>query len=151
MDWRVVCLSLVFLCAACGGNASATANSRASGDEGAAVAIAAIPSAEERQHLADHGAGVFKKYACGSCHSRTTDRQGLAGPPLGDTAKRHLTRQSADELAARRWFYAHVRNPAGHPGSYHGDGAYAATKMPAYPQISDDEMRALVEFLMTMR
>lgn len=143
--------AICFALAACGGNSPVPANSGAAGDEGAANAIAAVPAPDDQKQLAATGSDVFKKYACGSCHSRSTQREGLGGPPLGDTAKRHLTRQGGDELAARRWFYAHIRNPKGHPGTFHDDGAYASVKMPAYDQISDEEMRALVEFLMTLR
>ena len=101
--------------------------------------------------MAAEGADVFKKYGCGSCHSRSTQREGLAGPPLGKTAEAHLTRQGGDELAARRWFFAHIRNPNAHPGLHHADGAYSGTRMPGYTQISDSELRALVEYLMTLR
>lgn len=151
MVGRIASLILCMLCAACSGNSNANTNKPAGGDEGAAMAIAALPTQAEQGPLAAQGSEVFKKYACGTCHSRSLQREGLGGPPLGGAATRHLTRQSGDELAARRWFYAHIRNPNGHPGTYHYDGAYAAVKMPAYEQISNEEMRALVEHLMTMR
>ena len=151
MVGRFVVFMMFLLCSACGGNIAAPASNATGGDEGASKLITAVPAAEDQRQLAEAGAGVFKKYGCGSCHSRSLQREGLGGPPLGDAAKRHLTRQAGDELAARRWFVAHIRNPAGHPGSFHGDGAYAAVKMPAYNQIADEEMRALVEYLMTLR
>lgn len=141
----------LLLVVACGSNAADPAKRPAGGDEGASIAISSVPPIEEQKRLADQGAAVFKKYACGSCHSRSDERQALAGPALGKVAQRHLARQSGDELATRRWFYAHIRNPEGHPGVFHGDGAYAAAKMPAYTQLNDDEMRALIEFLMTMK
>jgi len=143
--------AIAFLVAACGGNVNAPANRAAAGDEGAAKAISALPSAEDQKTLAHAGADVFKLYGCAACHSRTNERQGLSGPPLGRTAERHLTRQKNDELAARRWFFAHIRNPDGHPGLYHDDGAYSGTKMPSFAQLPDNEMRALIEYLMTMR
>jgi cytochrome c2 len=147
----LLAFAIAFALAACGGNVNMPQNRPASGDEGAAKAIAELPSADDQKRLAQTGAEVFKKFGCGNCHSRTNERQGLSGPPLGKTAERHLTRQKSDELATRRWFYSHIRNPIGHPGLYHDDGAYSGTKMPAFPQPTDEEMRALIEYLMAMR
>ncbi|KAA0218308.1 cytochrome c [bacterium] len=140
----------VLLAVACGGNSSPAAHRAAGGDEGAAAALVALPTPEEQKALSVRGEEVYKKFVCGSCHAPGSDRQGLTGPPLGKTAERHLARQKGDELAVRRWFWSHVRNPEAHPGIYHGDSAYSA-KMPGYPQIPDEELRALVEFLMTKR
>lgn len=147
----LIAIAFTFTLTACGGNANAPANGALAGDEGAAKAISELPSADNQKTLAQSGTEVFKKYGCGNCHSRTSERQGLSGPPLGKTAERHLTRQKGDELSTRRWFYSHIRNPNGHPGLYHDDGAYSGTKMPAFAQLNDDEMRALIEYLMTMR
>lgn len=147
----ILALSILLLLAGCGGNSTAPENRAASGDEGAAKAIPSLPPETDQRALAASGADVFKKYGCGNCHSRTSERQGLSGPPLGITAERHLTRQKNDELGTRRWFYSHIRNPQGHPGLYHDDGAYSGTKMPSFTQLSDDEMRALIEYLMTLR
>jgi len=140
----------VLTAAACGGNSVPPANRPASGDEGAAAAFGALPSASEHKELSVRGEEVYKKFVCGSCHALGGDRQGLTGPPLGNTAERHLVRLKGDELAVRRWLWSHIRNPEAHPGVYHGDSAYSA-KMPGYPQIPDEELRALVEFLMTKR
>jgi cytochrome c5 len=146
----LLAIALSTALSACGGNAPRPANTPV-GDEGAAAAIAAVPSLEDQKRMAAIGADVFKKYGCGSCHSRSNQREGLAGPPLGKTGEAHVTRQGGDELAARRWFFAHIRNPKAHPGLHHADGAYSGTRMPGYTQISDSEMRALVEFIMTLR
>jgi mono/diheme cytochrome c family protein len=136
---------------ACGGNTNQPANRPAVGDADAAKVIAEVPGQAERARLAIAGAGVFSKYGCATCHSKTSERAGMAGPPLGQTAANHLTRNKGDELAARRWFYLHLVDPEGHPGLYHDDGTYKATRMPSFKQLSDDEFRALIEYLMTLR
>lgn len=119
-------------------------------DEGAAAAFPGVPEAAERESLVPSGVAVYSKYGCGNCHAQGDGRDSLVGPPLGKVALRHLTRQKGDELATRRWMFSHIRNPAGHPGLFHNDGSYSS-KMPAFAQIPVEELRALVEFLMTKR
>ncbi len=106
-----------------------------------------VPPPQETLQLADRGKPMFQRFACASCHSTSADRSGLLGPPLGGVATRVLDRMDHDELAARRWMVMHIKDPIKYPSPFKQDPDYRGAHMPPNPRISDDDMRALVEYL----
>ncbi|MCC6573729.1 MAG: c-type cytochrome [Planctomycetes bacterium] len=140
------------LLSACGGGNGAPANNVPVGpkpDFGAAIIFAAAPTDDDVAELAQKGRDVMGKYNCISCHSLGDKREALNGPPLGKVGARYRTRHKDDLQAASIALFNHVRDPEAYPGFFHGDPAYSGQKMPAYPQITDPELRLLVHFLLS--
>lgn len=78
--------------------------------------------------LANQGEGLFKEKGCSGCHTIDTYK-GRGGPSLNEIWKR---RQDP------AWYGKFIRNPSSiKPG----------TIMPAFPNLSNDELRALAEYL----
>ncbi|MCA8910363.1 MAG: cytochrome c [Planctomycetes bacterium] len=110
-----------------------------------------VPPAEEANELIDRGQKLFKGLTCEQCHSTGPDRSGLAGPPLGGYADRALEHQDHDPLKARRWTVKHIKDPRKYPGSFAGTDEYRGTFMTPFNRITDDDLRALVEYLFSLR
>ncbi|MCC7509630.1 MAG: cytochrome c [Planctomycetes bacterium] len=144
------CISLLLLLAGCGppGNIpGVTANT----EMAAEAAFPAGPAAEDSLALSDKGKPMFQRFGCAACHSITAERSGLMGPPLGGLSDRVLSRHEYDDLQARRWLVKHIRDPQTFPSPYKQEPEYARTHMPPNPRISDEDMRALVEYLWMLR
>ena len=120
-------------------------------ESAAASAYPELPSASDAMKLKEDGSKLFRGLGCQSCHSMTPERSGLMGPPLGGVSDRVLTRQDNDPLKARRWIVMHIKDPVMHPSPYAKDDAYRGTHMPPNPRLPDADLRALVEFLWTLR
>jgi mono/diheme cytochrome c family protein len=118
--------------------------------EKAAIAIyPEIPSAEESLRLIEDGKKYFTAFSCAGCHSTTNDRAGLQGPPLGGTPVRYTQKNDDDELEARRWLVKHIKSPQDYPGIYFNTEEYP-NFMPPNQNISDADLKSLVEFLWSL-
>lgn len=109
------------------------------------------PAAEQTLELSQKGKPMFQRFGCAACHSVTTERQGLMGPPLAGVSDRVLARHEYNDLEARRWLVKHIRDPQGHPSPFKEDPAYKNTHMPPNTGIRDEDLRALVEYLWLLR
>lgn len=147
---RAAILLLALLCAGCMDSTNVPGVT-ADPEQSAANAFPDIPSSTEAMQLVEAGRKAFRGLGCESCHSITADRSGLMGPPLGGISDRVLARQDHDPLKARRWLVMHIKDPAKYPGAHVGDDAYRGTHMPPNPRVPDHDLRALVEFLWTLR
>jgi glucose/arabinose dehydrogenase/mono/diheme cytochrome c family protein len=120
---------------------------------------------------AERGEQLFKTTGCQVCHDLGSSPSGKEGPPLGDLRDRLVERLASDayenelaELTNREgayfrqhrdayqqlqesppeqrptiWFQHHVRDPRfDHPKA----------KMPGFPQLSDEDIDALADFLL---
>jgi cytochrome c2 len=110
-----------------------------------------VPSAEETLKLEPTGKSLFVRAGCAACHSITKERAGLVGPPLGGLADRVLARHDNDDLEARRWLVKHIRDPITYPSPYKSEPAYKNTHMPPQHGITDEDLRALIEYLWMLR
>lgn len=146
---RVTVLVFVgFLVSACGAWTSAnTPGVTKDPEESAEQAFPDIPDGQQAVDLRLKGEKLFMRFGCGSCHSVTDERQGLMGPPLAGVADRHLPEHDNNALEARRWLVKHVKDPISFPGLYHDKPEYKGAHMPPNPRISDEDLRALVEFM----
>ena len=120
-------------------------------DASAKVAFPEVPAAGDAMKLKERGSKLFQGLGCQSCHSTTDDRSGLMGPPLGGVSDRVLERNDHDPLKARRWLVMHVKDPLMHPSPFADQPEYRGTHMPPNPRVTDEDLRALVEFLWTLR
>lgn len=88
--------------------------------------------------VSDEGLAVFTSAGCGACHTiRGTQAAGTAGPDLTHFASRHMMAAGVlpqDRAALRAW----VRDP---------DTLKPGALMPAYPDLPDDRMEPLLDFL----
>jgi sulfur oxidation c-type cytochrome SoxX len=80
---------------------------------------------------AAQGARVFNANNCAVCH-RINGVGGTIGPDLSNEATRNRSRD---------WIITQIRNPAAHNPS---------TSMPAYSGISDSDLNALVDYLLSL-
>ncbi len=137
--------------AACGQSYGGNMPGVTSDPEKAAVAIyPENPSTEESRAMLEDGENFYTAFSCAGCHSTSSDRSGLVGPPLSGVGARYLARNDKDELKAKRWLVKHIKSPAEYPGIYFQTEEYGNV-MPANKNISDADMKALVEFLWTLR
>jgi mono/diheme cytochrome c family protein len=109
-----------------------------------------IPAGEQAMQDAERGAKLFKQATCISCHSTEGDRRNLAGPPLGGVSDRVLARHDNDALKARRWLVKHIKDAPSYPGEFAGHPDYPNFMTPN-PRLTDEDLRALVEYLWTLR
>ncbi|MCC6464945.1 MAG: cytochrome c [Planctomycetes bacterium] len=144
-------LALALLLAACSPGNGAFPGVNPDPEQGAATAFAALPTAEETQQLAQRGKLVFAAEACASCHSNTSDRMGLLGPPMGGVLQRNLGRGEGDALKTRRWLFLHVRDAQRWPGAVTEAEAARGIRMPVHPRIPDEDLKALVEYLCSLQ
>jgi hypothetical protein len=61
-----------------------------------------------------------------------------------------LARHDNDSLQARRWLVKHIKDAPRFPGEFAGHPDYPGVMTPN-PRISDEDLRALVEYLWTLR
>ena len=150
--WSVVCLlsALTTLCA-CGPMSGNATTRKAEVEQAAERIYAEVPDAATSSERAEYGEEFFRRAGCESCHSAREDRLGLMGPPLGGVARRVMERHENDELESRRWLIKHIKSPQLYPSPYAEDQEYHGMQMPAYAKFNDDDMRALVEFLWSLR
>jgi cytochrome c2 len=146
----LLCAASVAFIAACNWNAN-TPGISATPEAAADVAYPDVPSAETSLELQDKGRRIFDASGCLSCHSKTEERNGLMGPPLGGVADRVLARHDHDALKARRWLVMHIRDPFKYPSPFKDDPAFKGTHMPPTSRVTDADMRALVEYLWLLR
>lgn len=153
LTWPL-CLAAVFAFAGCGAGNPANANnapSPAPASFGADKVFAEAPTDEDIKGLAAKGRDVFGKYNCISCHALGERRDALNGPPLARVGARYRARYRDDLRQAAIALFNHMRDPEAYPGFYAKDPAYLGQKMPAFPQMSDAELRLLVHFLLSRR
>ncbi|MCB9894552.1 MAG: cytochrome c [Planctomycetes bacterium] len=117
----------------------------------AKAAFPELPPAAEATQLKDRGSKMFNGLGCQSCHSTTHERNGLMGPPLGGVSDRVLERKDHDPLKARRWLVMHIKDPLMYPSPFADQADYKGTHMPPNPRVTDEDLRALVEFLWALR
>jgi cytochrome c551/c552 len=141
-------LTLLVACGEPGGNAESR---RGEIDAAATRIYAGVPPAGETAELIERGGKLFRTGGCESCHSTRIDRMGLVGPPLGRVSDRVLDRHDNDALEARRWLVRHIKAPQLYPSPYLEDEAYTGAHMPPYNHFRDEDMRALVEFLWSLK
>src|SRR3990172_8080524 len=102
---------------------------------GAWLALATGPLPEPSDPLAAEGAGIFRRERCMFCHTLTgtSTYPGLTqtGPDL-----REPGRQRSDD-----WHVAHLLQPA---------AVVAASTMPSFGYLPEEELRALVASLQTL-
>ncbi|MBZ0136244.1 MAG: cytochrome c [Planctomycetes bacterium] len=150
-----VCLSalLVIVVVGCAptGNPGNEEMQRAELEQAGMRIYAALPEDSAKAALIEQGQKMYRTAGCESCHSTRQDRLGLQGPPLGGVSKRVMARQDDDALEARRWLVKHIKSPRLYPSPYKDDEAYHGTFMTPYNQFRDEDMRALVEFLWSLR
>ena len=152
--WSSVSCLCLLICLAMAGCGPAGGNESVQRDEieqAATRIYAAVPAEEDQPGLIQTGQKFFRRAGCESCHSVREDRMGLMGPPLGGLPKRLLERHSDDELESRRWLIKHIKSPHLYPSPYVDDEQYEGMQMPAYAKFNDEDMRALVEFLWSLR
>ncbi len=109
-----------------------------------------VPDSDEARKLIEQGERIFRTAACASCHSTTSERMGLQGPPLGGVADRHLPENDNDPLETRRWMVKHIKEPQEYPGAFHDSREYPNI-MPPGRHLADEDLRALVEYLWSLR
>lgn len=119
-------------------------------EKAAEAAFPDVPASGEAQELIRQGERVFRTGACASCHSTTTERSGLQGPPLGGVADRHLPLNDNDPLETRRWMVKHIKEPQDFPGAFHDSPDYPNI-MPANRHLTNEDLRALVEYLWSLK
>lgn len=147
-----ILITLALLTAACGAWASGNTPGVTKDPELAAkAAFPDVPEGQEAVELRLKGKKLFTRFTCATCHSTTNERMGLMGPPLAGVSERHLAANDGDELKTRRWFVKHIKDPMAFPGLQHDKPEYERTHMPPNPRISDEDLRALVEFLWRLR
>ncbi|MDC1142145.1 cytochrome c [Planctomycetota bacterium] len=135
---------------ACGFGAGGNQPGITSDPDKAALAIyPSAPTAEETLALKEEGKDFFTAFGCASCHSTTGERASLQGPPLAGTANRYTQRNDGDELEARRWMVKHIKQPQDFPGVFFNTEEYP-NFMPPNRNITDADMKALVEFLWSL-
>ncbi len=78
------------------------------------------------------GVTVYQKYGCSSCHM-ISGVGGTSGPDLTKVASRRPDPE---------WHKRHLREPS---------ALVPDSAMPAYPQISDEELNQLVDYLLTLK
>lgn len=117
----------------------------------AEAAFPALPDGNEGPELIERGYKMFKGLGCEQCHSTNTARKGLQGPPLGGLSDRVIDNHDGDPLQARRWTVRHIKDPQQYPGDYAGHEDYKGSFMTPYNRVADDDMRALVEYLFSLR
>jgi cbb3-type cytochrome oxidase cytochrome c subunit len=82
--------------------------------------------------LIEKGKQVYSANGCANCH-RLNGKGGNGGPDLS---------REGDRNADVQWQTAHLKNPAKlHPGSF----------MPAYNKLSDADLNALSEYLVSLK
>jgi cytochrome c551/c552 len=146
----LMCMAAGSFIGSCNWNAN-TPGISATPEAAAEAAYAAVPSPEISLELQDRGKRIFDASGCLSCHSKTTDRNGLMGPPLGGIADRVLARHDNDTLKARRWLVMHIRDPFKYPSPFKDDPDFKGMHMPPTSRVTDTDMRALVEYLWLLR
>ena len=109
-----------------------------------------IPDSSQAMADAERGGKLFRQFTCLSCHSTDGERRNLAGPPLGGVSDRTLARNNNNSLEARRWLVKHIKDPGRDPGEYAGH-ADDPNFMTPNPRITDEDLRALVEYLWSLR
>lgn len=155
--WSVVCvqwsllLVLVTALAACGPMGGNSATQKDELEKAAVRIYAEVPDSAKSAELVERGQKFFRQAGCESCHSTRLDRMGLMGPPLGGVSQRVLDRHSNDQLEGRRWLVKHIKSPELYPSPFTEEQEYEGMQMPAYAKFNDEDMRALVEFLWTLR
>ncbi len=145
-----LCVTVAVSISACNWNAN-TPGISATPEAAAEVAYAEVPSPETTLELQDKGRRIFDASGCLSCHSKTADRNGLMGPPLGGVADRVLARHDHDALKARRWLVMHIRDPHKYPSPFRDDPDFKGMHMPPTSRVTDADMQALVEYLWLLR
>ncbi len=78
------------------------------------------------------GVTVFQKYGCTACHM-VNGVGGTSGPDLTHVASRKPDRQ---------WHIKHIRNP---------QSVVPDSAMPGFPQINEQELNQLVDYLLTLK
>lgn len=81
--------------------------------------------------LASRGKKAFSKYGCNNCHG-TDGRKGTSGPTLTNIA----SRRGSD----RDWYQKFIKSPT---------SVKPTSTMPPFAQVSNDELRAMAEFLIS--
>jgi cytochrome c2 len=151
MPARILALILsTLLVAACTDNAN-TPGVTKDPEASAKAAYPKVPDASKAGELIDRGQKLFKSLTCQQCHSTGPERSGLSGPPLGGYADRALQKQDSDPLKARRWTVKHIKDPRKYPGQFAGTDEYKGTFMTPFNRITDEDLRALVEYLFSLR
>lgn len=145
------CWVLVLMVASCGPPADNESTRREKLEATATRIYAEVPDTSDSVELIEPGQKFFRQAGCESCHSTRGDQMGLMGPPLAGVSKRVLDRHNNDPLESRRWLIKHIKSPHLYPSPYTEDENYRGAQMPAYNQFRDEDMRALVEFLWSLR
>jgi cytochrome c2 len=122
----------------------------ADAEQAALNAYPDIPDSSQAMADSERGSKLFRQFTCHSCHSTDDERRNLAGPPLGGVSDRVLERQNNNSLEARRWLVKHIKDPAKYPGEFAGHTDYPNFMTPN-PRITDEDLRALVEYLWSLR
>lgn len=151
MKTAIVILLISVALVACGFGSGGNMPGVTSDPEKAAIAIyPENPTSEESKAMLKDGEQFYAAFGCASCHSTSSDRAGLVGPPLSGVGERYLARNDNDELLAKRWLVKHIKVPAEYPGIYFQTEEYG-NFMPPNKNISDADMKALVEFLWALK
>jgi mono/diheme cytochrome c family protein len=87
------------------------------------------PIGEADQALVAKGREIFNSLACVSCHGRD-GKKPVSGPSLAGIGNRRGGEPG--------WYMRFIRNPS---------ATKSGSVMPPFPQLSDDELRAIAEFL----
>ena len=152
MRLPLLLICLVFLCllAGCLENSNVPGVTR-DPEESAKTAYPDLPDSSQAVELIERGEKLFRGLTCEQCHSTGSERNGLMGPPLGGLSDRIIEQEDNDPLEARRWTLKHIKDPAKYPSKFAGQDDYRGAHMTPFPRITDEDLRALVEYLFSLR
>ncbi|WP_456464400.1 c-type cytochrome [Persephonella sp.] len=86
---------------------------------------------------------LFKKYGCDGCHS---DYGIIAGPAFYMVKKKYLKEFKGDKEALKKYLYNTIRK--GSKGKWFD---FLDMQMPSHPQIKEDEMKVIVEYIANLK
>ena len=86
---------------------------------------------------------LFKKYGCEGCHS---DYGIIAGPAFYMVKEKYMKKFNGDEEALRKYLYNTIRK--GSQGKWFD---FLNMKMPSHPQIKEDEMKVIIDYIVNLK
>jgi cytochrome c oxidase subunit 2 len=117
-------------------------------DEELADLIEYLKSGMSVEKKGAKGAEIAENEGCLGCHS--TDGSEIVGPSFKNMIDRHVTAvkngKKVELTADTRYIIDSIKNP----DDYVADG-YEASMMPAYDQLSDEDIKELIEFFSTLK
>ncbi|SNZ08902.1 Cytochrome c551/c552 [Persephonella hydrogeniphila] len=86
---------------------------------------------------------LFKKYGCEGCHS---DYGIVAGPAFYMVKERYMKKFNGDKEALKKYLYQTIRK--GSSGKWFN---FIDMKMPSHPQIKEDEMKVIIDYIVNLK